>query len=666
MTAETRQPARPEAVAGTRPMTPVAPAVPRTGALRPLGVDEVRLEGGFWGSRQELNRSTTIPHAEHWVEEMGWAPNFDRAAAGTLPDGRRGTEFADSEVYKLLEGMAWEIGRTGDEALDERLRRLAARVAAAQEDDGYLHTAFGRDGQPPRWSNLEWGHELYCVGHLIQAGVARLRTHGEDQLVRVAVAAADHVSAEFGDPTDTRIGGHPEIETALAELSRATDEPRYLELARLFVERRGRGYLGEIGFGPEYFQDDVPVREAEVLRGHAVRALYLASGAVDVGVDTGDAELIAAVARQMGATLARRTYLTGAMGSQHDGEAFGGDFMLPPDRAYAESCAGIAAVQTSHRLLLHDADARHADVVERTMYNVVAAAVGEDGASFFYTNPLHQRTVGRMPAPEEVSPRAASSVRAPWFAVSCCPTNLIRTIASLGSLLGGVGGEDGHEVHLHQLMPATVRTRLDDGETVSLQLRTAYPDDGRMTVTALEAPADGAPVRLRVPSWATGARLVGPDGEARAVPAGEMTEPMRLRAGESMTLELPVEPRLTRADPRVDAVRGQVAVEQGPLVLALESPDLAAAGLADDVAAAELLTDRAPERRDGRIWATVRTRPLPEAAWPYRSTADEDDGAAGVGGSGATSGEQAEVALIPYHAWANRGPSTMRVWIPEA
>lgn len=652
------QPARPEASARPRPTSPVAPAVPSTGALRPLGVDEVRLEGGFWGSRQELNRSTTIPHAEHWVEEMGWAPNFDLAATGSLPEGRRGTEFADSEVYKLLEGMAWEVGRTGDAALHARLRRLVGRVAAAQEDDGYLHTAFGRAGQPPRYSNLEWGHELYCFGHLIQAGVARLRTHGEDQLVRVARAVADHVCTEFGGPDDTRLGGHPEIETALAELSRATGDPRYLEQARLFVERRGRGHLGEIGFGPEYFQDDVPVREADVLRGHAVRALYLASGAVDVGVDTGDAELVAAVDRQMRTTLARRTYLTGAMGARHDGEAFGGDFMLPPDRAYAESCAGIASVQTNQRLLLHDAAARHADVVERTLYNVVAAAVGEDGASFFYTNPLHQRTVGRAPAPDEVSPRAASSVRAPWFAVSCCPTNLIRTIASLGTLLGGVGGEDGKELHLHHFMPATVRTRLDDGAEVALQLRTAYPDDGRVTVTALETPEDGAAVRLRVPSWASGAQLVGPDGEMLPARAGEMTEPVRLNSEESLTLELPVEPRLTRADPRVDAVRGQIAVEQGPLVLALESPDLAAAGLAEDVAAAELVTERMPERRGGRTWAQVRTRPLPESSWPYRSAADD--------GAAADAGTVADVALVPYHAWADRGPSTMRVWIPEA
>ena len=202
---------------------------------------------------------------------------------------------------------------------------------------------FGRPGQEPRYSNLEWGHELYNFGHLLQAGVARSRTTGDDRFVEITRRAADHVSATFGPGGIERVGGHPEIEMGLVELARLTGEQRYLDQAALFVDRRGRGTLGEIGFGQAYFQDDMPIREATVFRGHAVRALYLAAGAVDVAVETGDDDLLASIIAQWEATIARRTYLTGGMGSHHTGEAFGDDFVLPPDRAYSETCAGIAS-----------------------------------------------------------------------------------------------------------------------------------------------------------------------------------------------------------------------------------------------------------------------------------------------------------------------------------
>lgn len=240
------------------------PVQPGSGTLRPLGLQEVRLTGGHWGERQAVNAANTIRHCLHWLESIGWIENFTRAAAGA-PFERAGREFSDSEIYKLAEAMAWEIGRTGDPELEARFAELTTVIAAAQEEDGYLNTMFGHPGQLPRYSELEWGHELYCYGHLLQAGVARLRCHGEDDFTRLCRRVADHVCDVFGPGGIEKVCGHAVIEAGLAEFARATGETRYLEQARLFVERRGTHTLGDGGFGRAYYQDDVPVREAEVL-----------------------------------------------------------------------------------------------------------------------------------------------------------------------------------------------------------------------------------------------------------------------------------------------------------------------------------------------------------------------------------------------------------------
>ncbi len=635
----------------TTTTTAATPVAPSRGALRPLGLGDIEITGGFWAQRQEVNATRTLGHIEHWLEREGWIRNFDDAAAGTL-GARTGREFSDSEVYKLLEAMAWEIGRSDDADLDRRFGALVRRVAGAQEPDGYLSTAFGRPGQGARYSDLEWGHELYCYGHLFQAAVARLRTRpsADDGLVDIARRAADHVVATFGPGGRVAVCGHAEIEPALAELGRATGERRYVDQAALFVARRGTGTLGDIEYGRSYYQDDVPVRDATVLRGHAVRANYLSAGAVDVAVETDDAELLAALTTQWQNTVARRTYITGGQGSHHLDESFGDDFVLPPDRAYSETCAGVGSIMFSWRLLLAQADPRYADLIERTLYNVLATSPSHDGQSFYYTNTLHQRRPGTVPASDAAVPRASTSMRAPWFAVSCCPPNVARTLASLASY---VATTDDDGLQIHQYAPSRIRTALPDGRSIAVDVETGYPHDGAIRVTAADSSDEPWTLTLRVPSWAAGATLRTPEG-TRPVSAGSVSVRRRFEAGDVVELTLPVAPRISVADPRIDAVRGCAAVERGPLVLAVESVDLGEVGVSTDVADLRLDPSVPPRVVDGRVVATFGFERPAEGPWPYGADAN------------GTGGRTAEVPLVEYHDWANRGPSTMRVWIPVA
>lgn len=629
----------------THTTVPAGPVVPSTGALRPLPLGDLRLTGGYWADWQQRNADTVIQHCETWMERIGWIGNFDAAATGE-PFDHAGIEFVDSEVYKLLEAMAWQLAVQPDDDLAERYERLVERVAGAQDADGYLHTSFGRPWQRPRWSDLEWGHELYSMGHLLQAAVARLRTAGDGQLVDVAVRVADHLVEVFGDGGREAVCGHPEIEPALVELGRATGDHRYVDLARTFVERRGHGLLAPIEYGQEYFQDDVPVRDAEVLRGHAVRALYLAAGAVDVAVETGDAELLRAVETQWTNTVAKRTYLTGAMGAHHQDEAFGADFELPPDREYGETCAAIASNMLSWRLLLETGESKYADLIERTLYNAVMVAPREDGRAFFYANTMHQRVEGTVPPEDEVSRRALSSLRAPWFEVSCCPTNLSRTLASVQSVFATVS-DDG--LQLHQYGDYEVDTVLGDGNRAAFSVRSDWPRSGRVEVVAT-ADGDGpVALRLRVPSWSSGATL---DVVGQAVPvAGDTVTVTRVfAAGDRVVLDVPVRARVTVPDPRIDAVRGTVAVERGPVVYALESLEAGVDVRDVIVPAGAEPVDRGAD--DVRLPVRVLAAPEP-AGLPY-----------GTDGAAVSAAEPHEVRLVPYATWGNRGPSTMRVFLP--
>ncbi len=651
----------------TSPTPALTPVAPSAGAQRAVPADAVRITGGFWRTRQDLNTTRLLDHCDRWIDDMGWYDTF-RAAAGETPDRPfRGKLFTDADVYKLLEAFAWELAQRPDPAREERYKELAALVAAAQEDDGYLNTFFGPRGREARYSDVAHGHELYCAGHLFQAAVARLRAGEEDDLTRAAVRFADRICDDFGEGGIDGSDGHPEIEVALAELARATGERRYLDQARRFLEQRGHRTFEHHAIGHEYYLDDVPVREADVLRGHAVRATYLTAGAIDVAVETGDTELLERLETQWRTTWARRTYLTGGMGSRHLGESFGNDFELPPDRAYTETCASVGAIMVAWRLLLATGRADYADAIERLLYNMVATSPNAEGDRFFYVNPLLQRRPGIAVADGE-APFRKDTLRANWFWVSCCPTNVVRMLASLPAYLATASDDS---VTLQQYFGGEVRTTLGDGREVVLGVDTEYPWDGTVTVQ-VHTPGEFE-LRLRVPGWARGATLRAPGADGgtqdRAVEPGYVGVRRTWAAGDTVVLSLPMVPVVLRPDDRIDALRGTAAVQRGPLVYCAESVQGDPAGVDLDTFRLDPGTPPVdvPAEGPSDVPVAVRVRGVvvaPEDAkdWPYPPA----DAPASAGTVPGTVVGEAEVDLIPYYAWSNRGPSTMRVFIPVA
>jgi len=610
--------------------TVVKPTAAARIRLRPFDAGQVELVDGFWADRARVNRERTIPHGLDQLRHAGTLGNL-RLAAGAA--GRyqamsdtSGTTlpFLDSDVYKWLEAVGWELGRGGDGELAGAADEAIALVAAAQRPDGYLNSYVQVVGGGVPYQDLSWGHEFYCVGHLIQAAVAWHRALGDDRLLAVATRAADHIANEFGPEGRPGVDGHPEIEMALVELTRVTKDRRYLMLAARMLDLRGHGLLpGTDRFGATYWQDHQPVREATSVAGHAVRQLYLDCGAVDVAVELGDDELLDAVRRRWDDMVRTRTYLTGGLGSRHRDEAFGDPFELPPDRAYAETCAAIASVMLAWRLLLATGEEKYADAIERTIFNGVLSGLSLTGTRFFYTNPLQRRTH-----------RAADDGdgRRPWYPCACCPPNLMRLLSSWQQYLATT---DEAGVRLHQYASADIRAEVPGG-LVRLAVRTDYPWHGRISVRVEETPDQPWTLSLRVPAWCRSAMITGPDGTDSGADLRRSW-----RAGDEVVMDLGMPVRVVEPDPRVDAVRGCVAFERGPLVYCIES-----SGVPGGAELEELTWD--PGRQ-----------PVPV------SRPDIAESMVGITVP-VTCRESAEsAAAVPYFAWANGRVGAMRVWLPR-
>ena len=616
--------------------------------IKPVAFTDVEVRDPFWLPRLETNRRVTLPYDFKKCEETGRIANFDRAA-GKLPGPHEGLFFNDSDVFKVMEGAAYSLSRHPDPELDAYLDKLIAKVAAAQEDDGYLYTArtidpgavtAEREGLE-RWSNLRVNHELYNVGHMYEAAVAHYQATGRRSFLDVALKNADLVAREFGPEGRRDVPGHQEIELGLVKLYRVTGEEKYLELAKFFLNERGRAHGRDLYTNFDntgYMQDHLPVTEQKEAVGHAVRAVYMYSAMTDVAALTGDEGYVAALEALWEDVVSKKLYLTGGVGSRHHGEAFGEAYELPNATAYAETCAAIALMLWNHRMFLLHGDAQYVDVLERTLYNGFLAGVSLGGDTFFYPNPLESD--GKW-----AFNRDQAATRSPWFDCSCCPTNVVRFLPSLP---GYVYAHKDDTLYVNLYMSGEGAVELAQGRVTVIQ-ETNYPWDGDVELT-LHPEAAEFTLALRIPGWAQGQpvpsdlyRYVNENGEAAALEVnGEDVEPTlekgfalihrRWSAGDKVRLRLPMPVRQVESHEAVEDNIGKVAIERGPIVYCAEG--------ADNGGAVRKLT--LPDGEELQVKVEPGT----------------------LGGITTIQGET--LTLIPYYAWSHRGEGEMTVWLERS
>ena len=611
-----------------------------------LPLTSVRLNGGFWADRQAVNRRASLEHGYRMLEKAGNFHNF-RVAAGREKGDYRGRNFLDSDVYKWIEAVAYELAKAPDAALQRMADEAIELIAAAQQPDGYLNTYVQIVSPGDRFADLDHSHELYCAGHLFQAAVAHHRATGSPALLDVATRFVDYIDSVFGPGKRPGTDGHPEVEMALVELCRETGETRYLKLAGFFVDERGEGQMRGLGwYGPEYHQDRVPVRQATKIEGHAVRALYLMAGVTDLYLETGEQTLFEALMRLWCDMTGGKLHLTGGAGARYEGESFGDPYELPNDQCYCETCAAIASIQWNWRMLLATGQAQFADLLEQTLYNGFLSGVSADGTHFFYVNPLLSR---------------GGHERAKWYEVACCPPNIMRTVASVEHFIATTDA-GGLQVHLYS--PAAIKTRLESGEQVALRLETQYPWQGHVALTIVETGARPWTLSLRIPGWCEAAAIrINAQAANTVASAGSYALIERVwQSGDRVELDLPMPPQLLEAHPLIDPTRASAAIRRGPLVYCLEQPDqepavdiLAVqidehvpleAAWDPDLLGGAMVVSAGGYALDTNAWAGRLYRPLCTAAdLPRRAV---------------------PLRAVPYFAWGNRGASAMRVWIPRS
>ncbi len=636
-----------------------AVAAPPDYPVRPVPFTDVEVADSFWLPRLKTNRDVTVWYDFKKCEETGRIDNFAKAG-GLMPGEFEGIFFNDSDVFKVVEGASSALALQQDERLERYLDELIAKIAAAQEEDGYLYTARTlRPGDPPegsgkeRWSNLASSHELYNAGHLYEAAVAHRLATGKETLLAVALKNADLLCRTFGPQGRCDVPGHQEVEIGLVKLFRLTGERRYLDLAKFFLDMRGRADL-RATWG-EYCQDHLPVVEQSEAVGHAVRAGYMYSGMADVAALLEDEAYGRALERIWQDVVGRKMYLTGGVGASGAGEAFGAAYDLPNASAYCETCAAIAFALWNQRMFLLSGDGRYGDVLERVLYNGFLSGVSLSGDEFFYVNPL--AADGR----EAFNHGAAG--RSPWFGCACCPVNVVRFLPAIPGFAYAARGD---QVFVNLYIGGAARLRVGEEELL-LAVATGYPWDGRVRLQTRLARAAAFELRLRVPGWARGEPvpsdlyrdLDGAAAPVRFAVNGEPIEPRLERGfaclrrewqdGDVVELDLPLAVRRLVAHQDVAADRGRVALERGPIVYCAEGVDHAGA-VADLVLPdeAEFVTEHAPDLLGGVT--VLRGQGL----------------RAGRAADGSLETRPAELFLVPYHVWAHRGAGALAVWLPRA
>ncbi len=583
--------------------------------LQILPLRNIHVDSAFWSPKLNVYRRQTIPHS--W-QYMGWELRALKQAVGEPVEGDLNGTWGEANLYKFLETCAYSLAQFPDPALTQQVNDVIRLLGRAQQPDGYLH-AYVTNNQKLPWDPafLDGSHDGYVLGHMIEAAIEYHAATGQDEFLQIARRAADQAYQHFLGPAGVPgFCGHAELEMALVELYRVTRETRYLELATAFVEWRGRGKVPPCSDTPRaYFQDAAPLRQQKTLEGHAVRAIFFATGVADLALETGSGDYRLAAHRFWDSTVRRRMTITGCAGPRQEHEAFGEDFELPHD-GYYESCVACGLADFAQRMFLLERRSEYADVLERVLYNAVLHGMSLDGKSSYYQNPLSDRD----------RPRYNS-----WV---CCPPNLSRTLLQIGRY--AVAYND-TSIYVNLFVGGSYAIPHAEG-TVTVNIQTNYPWDGAVQFEFTSATSHEVALCLRIPDWCRQATLACNDQSAEAVVANEdgyFVLPRKWQPGDRVRLNLDMPPVWIEAHPNIRSCAGRIALQRGPLVYAFEGLD-----------------------NGGNADFLLGLDPPVETRW-------REDLLGGVTVLTTQSAEGRPLSAIPFYALANRENSCQEVWRPQ-
>ena len=634
---------------------------------------QVKLADKFWLPKIETNRTVTIPASFERCENTGRVKNFTMAAE---KKGRFCTKFPfdDTDIYKTIEGASYSLAVHPDAKLEAYIDSLITIIGKAQEPDGYLYTARTIDpANPHAWAgNERWqkerelSHELYNAGHLYEAAAAHFMATKKRNLFDIALKNADPVCSVFGPEKKHVAPGHEIVEMGLVKLYRLTGKKEYLATAKFFIEERGH-YNGYDAKSKDpwksgsYWQDDKPVNDQDEAEGHAVRAGYLYSAVADVAALTGDDSLLHAIDRIWDNMISKKFYVQGSVGAKGDGERFGGNYELPNETAYNETCAAIANVYWNYRMFLLHGDAKYIDVLEKSLYNGLISGVGLDGKSFFYTNAMQVKQTGDGSGSNGFTSGDVEAARSGWFECSCCPTNVARLLPAVP---GYMYAQKDDNLYVNLFINGTADLNIGKIPVQVIQ-QNNYPWDGALGFTINPKKTSAFNLLVRIPGWAQ--NIVVPsdlyqfENSTATKPAIKVNgQPVEYtiqngyaviartwKKNDAVTVDLPMEVKRITANKNIKDDIGKVALQRGPLVYCAEWPDNN--GKTSNIilpAATRFTNEFKPDLLNGVM--------VLKAEVPVVVINNEN-----------VNTVKQPFTAIPYYSWANRGKGEMMVWFPE-
>ncbi len=614
----------------------------------PVNFADVSITDNFWKPRMETVANATLDACVNYTQnKTGRIRNFEKAAKG---EGKHeGIYYDDSDVYKALEAIAYSLKNHPDKQLEAVADEWIDKIAAAQLADGYLNTYYQLTGLDQRWTDME-RHEDYCAGHLIEAGIAYYNTTKKDKLLKAAIRFADHIDSTFRIPNKPWVSGHQEIELALMRLFHLTKNDRYLKLADWFLEQRGRGYgkgkIWDEWKDPDYAQDGKPVKDQRKITGHAVRAMYLYTGAADVAAVTKDAGYIKAMDSVWHDVINHHMYITGGIGAQGSNEGFGKPYDLPNESAYCETCASVGMVLWNQRMNMLSGNAKYIDVLERSLYNGALDGLSYSGDRFFYGNPLASWS---------------NHKRSEWFGTACCPSNIARLVASLGNYIYGYSD---NTIWINLFTGSNTQVALGKNK-VDVSMQTNYPWNGDVEINVSPVKKQKFALRVRIPGWLTEpapgnlykyaddknlAASFAVNGKAveTQIEEGYAVIDREWKKGDKLSISLPMEVRRIESNSNVKQNTGRIALQYGPLVYCVEGVDNKGINAGLVVPANTQFKNVFDKSLFGGVNTIHFEAPV--------ITVNED-------GTSVTTTTR-KVIAIPYYTWNNRGQSDMQVWLP--